>query len=187
MPLHPRRGMKGDNVIRSLDGISPRIHPTAYISEAAYVVGDVEIGEGSSLWPGAVVRADMGKITIGKFTCVQDNSVVHGDNDVVIGDNVVIGHMVLCHAKTVGDRALLGNGSTINDGVEIGEDCVLASGTVVLDNMEIPARSIVVGIPGRVRGEIQQRHAELSKYYCDIYIHKAERYKRQGNMESERP
>ena len=174
-------------MIRSLDGIWPKIHPTAYISEAAYVVGDVEIGEGSSLWPGAVVRADMGKINIGKFTCVQDNSVVHGDDDVVIGDNVVIGHMVLCHAKTVGDRALLGNGSTINDGVVIGEDCVLASGTVVLDNMEVPARSIVVGIPGRVRGEIEQRHVELSKYYCDIYIHKAERYREQGNMESERP
>jgi len=174
-------------LIRSLDGIWPKIHPTAYISEAAYVIGDVEIGEGSSLWPGTVVRADMGKITIGKFTCVQDNSVVHGDDDVVIGDNVVIGHRVLCHAKNVGDRALLGNGAVINDGVVIGDDSVLASGTVVLDNMEVAARSIVVGIPGRVRGEIQERHVELTKYYCDIYIHKAERYKKQGNLESERP
>ena len=82
-------------MIRSLDGKSPKIHPAAFVSEFAYVIGNVEIGEGSSIWPGAVVRADMGKITIGSFTCVQDNSVVHGDADVVIGDRVVIGHQVL--------------------------------------------------------------------------------------------
>ena len=172
-------------MIRSLDGVAPKIHATAFVSEFAYVVGDVEIGEGSSVWPGSVVRADMGKITIGKFTCVQDNSVVHGDDDVVIGDNVVIGHRVLCHARTVGDRALLGNGATINDGVEIGNDCLLASGTVVLDNMKIAPRSIVMGVPGRVRGEVEQRHIELSKHYCDIYIQKAQLYKAQGTLEGQ--
>ena len=72
-------------MIRSLDGVSPRVHPDAFVSEAAYVIGDVEIGAGSSVWPGAVVRADNGSITIGANTCVQDNSVVHGDDDVVIG------------------------------------------------------------------------------------------------------
>ena len=172
-------------MIRTLGDKTPKVAETAWVSEFAYVVGDVEIGEGSSVWPGSVVRADMGKITIGKFTCVQDNSVVHGDDDVVIGDNVVIGHRVMCHAKTVGDRTLLGNGATINDGVEIGKDCVLASGTVVLDNMQIAPRSIVMGVPGRIRGEVEQRHIELSKYYCDIYIRKAQRYKAQGNMEGQ--
>lgn len=174
-------------MIRSLDGVAPKIHPTAFISEFAYVVGDVEIGEGSSVWPGSVVRADMGSIKIGKYTCVQDNSVVHGDADVVIGDDVVIGHRVLCHAKTVGDRAILGNGATINDGVQIGADCIIASASMVLENMEIPDASIVHGIPGKVRGEVQERHKELSKYYRDIYVEKTERYKRQGNLESERP
>ena len=95
-------------MIRSLEGKWPMIHPTAFVSEFAYVVGDVEIGEESSVWPGAVVRADNGKITIGRFTCIQDNSVVHGDDDVVIGDWVAIGHRVLCHARTVGDRVLFG-------------------------------------------------------------------------------
>ena len=173
-------------MIRSLDGVSPRIHPTAFVSEFSYVVGDVEIGEGSSIWPGSVVRGDMGKITIGRFVCVQDNSVVHGDADVVIGDNVVIGHRALCHAKTVGDRVIIGNGSTVNDGVQIGEDCLLASGTMVVENMIIPARSIVMGVPGRVRGRVEERHVELSKYLSDLYVHKAERYKRQGNLESAR-
>ena len=171
-------------MIRSLDGVNPRIHPTAFVSEFAYVIGDVEIGEGSGIWPGAVVRADTGKITIGRHTCVQDNSVVHGDADVVIGDNVVIGHRVLCHAKRVGDRVLIGNGATVNDGVEIGDDSLLASGTTVVDNMRIPARSLLVGVPGRVRGQVEERHIELIKYYGDAYIRKAERYKRQGDLES---
>lgn len=171
-------------MIRSLEGKSPQIHPTAFVSEFAYVIGDVTIGEGSSVWPGAVVRADMGKITIGNNTCVQDNSVVHGDADVVIGDDVVIGHNVLCHAKSVGDRALLGNGVTVNDGVEIGEDSLLASGAMILDNAKIPARSMVVGVPGKVRGEVTQRYIELIKYYGDIYKDKTARYKRQGDLES---
>ena len=171
-------------MIRSLDDLTPKIHPTAFISEFAYVVGDVEIGEGSSLWPGTVVRGDMGKISIGKYVCVQDNSVVHGDADVVIGDNVVIGHRVLCHAKIVGDRVLIGNGATVNDGVEIGDDSLLASGTMIVDNMKIPARSLVVGVPGRVRGQVQDRHTELIKFYGDVYVGKSERYKRQGDLES---
>ena len=170
-------------MIRSLDGVSPRIHPTAFVSEFAYVIGDVEIGAGSSVWPGAVVRADMGSIAIGERTCVQDNSVVHGDADVVIGSDVVIGHRALCHARTVGDRVLIGNGATVNDGVEIGEDSLLASGTMVVDNMVVPARSIVAGLPGRVRGEVEERHLELIGWYRDIYVEKTERYKRQGLLE----
>ncbi len=171
-------------MIRSLDGIAPKIHTTAFVSESAYVVGDVTIGEGSSIWPGVVVRADAGKITIGRFTCVQDNSVVHGDADVVIGDRVVIGHRVLCHARSVGDRVLIGSGATVNDGVEIGEDSLIASTAMVLENMVIPSRSLVVGVPGRVSGAVEERHIELIKSTCDRYLLKAQRYKRQGGLES---
>ncbi len=170
-------------MIRGLDGINPRIHPTAFVSEFAYVIGDVEIGEGSSVWPGAVVRGDTGKITIGRFTCIQDNSVLHGDADVVIGDNVVIGHCVLCHARTVGDRSLIGNGAIVNDGVEIGEDSLVASGAVVLDDEKIPERSLVFGVPGRVKGRVKERHMERIKYYCDVYIEKTRRFKSQGDLE----
>ena len=172
------------NLIRSLDGVGPRVHPTAFVSEAAYVVGDVEIGEGSSVWPGTVIRGDSGRISIGRFTCIQDNSVVHGDDDVVIGDKVVIGHRVLCHARTVGHRVLIGNGATVNDGVTIGEDSLLASGTVVIDKMEIPARSLVVGVPGRVRGQTRERHLELMERTYKGYVEKTRRYKRQGGLES---
>ena len=169
-------------MIRTLDGITPRVHPTAYVSEAAYVIGDVVIGEGSSVWPGTVIRGDMGRIEIGKYTCVQDNSVVHCDTDATIGDNVVIGHRVVCHAKEVGDRTLLGNGSVVNDGVTIGAECVIASGAVVLDDMQIPPRSIAVGVPARVRGEVQDRHLKLGEYFNGVYILKAQRYLRNGGL-----
>ena len=171
-------------MIRSLDGIAPRVHPTAFVSEAAYVVGDVEIGEGSSIWPGVVVRADAGRITIGKHTCVQDNSVVHGDADVVIGDRVVIGHNALCHAKRVGDGVLIGSGATVNDGAQIGEGSLVASGAMVVENMSIPPRSLVMGVPARVRGEVSERHTRLIESIAEHYIAKAQRYKRQGDLES---
>ena len=168
-------------MIRTLDGITPRVHPTAYVSEAAYVIGDVVIGEGASVWPGTVIRGDMGRIEIGKYTCVQDNSVVHCDTNAVIGDNVVIGHRVVCHAKEVGDRTLLGNGAVVNDGAAIGAECVIASGAVVLDDMKIPSRSIAVGVPARIRGQVQDRHLKLGEYFNGVYILKAQRYLRNGD------
>ena len=173
-------------MIRELDGKRPVIHPTAFVSESAYIIGDVEIGEGSSVWPGVVIRADMGKIAIGRHTCIQDNSVVHGDADVAIGDRVVIGHNVMCHANRVGDRALIGNGATVNDGVQIGEDSLVASGATLIDNMVVPASSLVFGVPGRVLRTVSERHAELIRTTCDHYVEKAQRYKRQGNLESPR-
>lgn len=170
-------------MIRTLGDKTPKIHPTAFVSEFAYVIGDVEIGEGSSVWPGAVVRADMGRIVIGNHTNVQDNSVVHGDADVEIGDYVTIGHKVLCHAKTVGDRAVIGNGATLNDGVEVGEYSLIASGAMLVDNVKIPPRSLVVGSPGKVLREVGERHLERMKWYCDVYMEKTKKYKAQGNLE----
>ena len=172
-----------DMLIKTLEDKIPLVHPTAFVSEAAYVVGDVEIGEGSSIWPGTVIRGDMGKVRIGKYTNIQDNSVVHGDDDVEIGDYVIVGHRVMCHAKYIGDQSLIGNGAIINDGVIIGKNSVVGSGTMVLENMDIPERSIVVGMPGRVRGEIQQKHLDLQVELADIYSNQAKRYKKEGTLE----
>ena len=172
-----------DMLIKTLEDKTPLVHPTAFVSEAAYVVGDVEIGEGSSFWPGTVIRGDMGKVRIGKYTNIQDNSVVHGDDDVEIGDYVIVGHRVMCHAKYIGDQSLIGNGAIINDGVIIGKNSVVGSGTMVLENMDIPERSIVVGMPGRVRGEIQQKHLDLQVELADIYSNQAKRYKKEGTLE----
>lgn len=174
-------------MIRSLEGITPNIHPTAFISEFAYVIGNVEIGEGSSVWPGTVIRGDMGKITIGKYTNIQDNSVVHGDADVVIGDYVTIGHRAVCHASKVSNGVVIGNGATVNDGVEIGEESLIASGAMIVDNVKIPPRSLVVGVPSKVLGEVKERHLKRMQWYNEVYREKTERYKKQGNLESERP
>ena len=185
-PEHMPVGPQGEEkLIRSLDGVSPRIHPTAFVSEAAYVIGDVTIGESSSVWPGTVIRGDTGRISIGRFTCIQDNSVVHGDDDVEIGDGVVIGHRVVCHAKTVGDRVLIGNGATVNDGVVIGEESLLASGAVVVDDVQIPPRSLVVGVPGKVRGHIRERHLKLIERTYLGYVEKTRRYKAQSGLEAQ--
>ena len=170
-------------MIKSLGSSTPIIHPTAFVSEAAYVVGNVEIGEGSSVWPGAVVRGDMGKVIIGKHTNIQDNSIVHGDADVFIGDSVVIAHRVVCHGKEIGDGCLLGNGSIINDGVKMGKNTIIGSGAMVVENMEIPDGSIIRGIPGRIRGEVQQKHLDLQKWLVGVYSENAQRYKLDGNLE----
>jgi len=172
-----------DSLIKTLEGKTPVIHPTAFVSEAAYVVGDVEIGEGSSIWPGTVIRGDSGKVKIGKYTNIQDNSVVHGDADLEIGDYVTVGHRVMCHAKFIGHQSLIGNGSILNDGVIIGENSVVGSGAMLLENMDIPEKSIVVGMPGRVRGEAQQKHFDLQEELAKLYSDKAKRYKNQGNLE----
>ena len=120
-------------MIRTLDGKSPKIDPTAFVSEFAYVVGDVELGPNSSIWPGAVIRADSGKIQIGAGSNIQDNSVLHAHADAKIGDNVTIGHGVVCHARTIGNGSLIGNGATLNDGVILGENCLVAAGSTVVD------------------------------------------------------
>jgi len=173
-------------VIRSVNGKTPKIHPEAFISENAYIVGDVEIGGGSSVWPGTVIRGDAGRILIGERTCIQDNSVVHGDADVEIGDDVVIGHRVLCHAMVVGSGSLLGNGCIINDGVVIGEESLVASGAMIIDKMAIPARSVVVGVPGRVRREVTDKDLERIKGYREIYIRNTVIYKAETGLESGR-
>ena len=170
-------------MIRSLGGKTPSIHPTAFISDAAYIVGDVEIGEGSSIWPGTVIRGDTGKITIGKFTNIQDNSVLHGDDDVIIGDNVTIGHRVMCHGRNIGNRVLIGNGAILNDGVLVGEESVIGSGSMILENMDIPEKSIVVGMPGRIRGSVKDKHVNMIDRIAAGYASKAQKYKAEGNLE----
>ncbi|MBI4305536.1 MAG: gamma carbonic anhydrase family protein [Chloroflexi bacterium] len=170
-------------MIRSLQGKTPQVHATAFISETAYVIGDVVIGEGSSVWPGAVIRGDSARITIGAFTNIQDNSVIHTDNGAVIGDYVTIGHRVVCHATRVGDGSLLGNGCVLNEGAELGEQCLVAAGAVVIEGMKVPPRKIIAGVPARERGDVEKRHLELMKWANDSYIARTKQYKAQGGLE----
>ena len=167
-------------MIRSLKGSTPIVHSSAYVSEAAYLVGEVEIGENSSIWPGAVLRGDTGKIVVGKNTNIQDNSVVHADNGAHIGDGVTLGHGVVCHARSVGANSLLGNGCTVNDGAEIGEGSIIASGAVVLEEVKIPPGSLVVGIPAKVLGPTTARHREMIQSTGEHYVQRGREYKAEG-------
>ena len=154
----------------------PEIADNTYIAPSSSVIGDVLLKSYSSIWFGAVVRADNGLIKIGERTNIQDNSVIHSDDNSSIGNNVTIGHGVTCHAKTIMDNCLLGNGSTLNEGVVIGEFSLIASGSMVLENMKIPPRSLVMGNPARIRGEINERHLELIKLSSSTYVDKVKIY-----------
>lgn len=143
-------------MIRTLDGKTPRIHPSVFIAETAYVVGDVEIGEGCSVWPGAVVRADYAPIRIGSGTVIEDNAVVHCSQPLEIGDDVTIGHGVVVHCKRIGNRALIGSNATVLDGAEIGEAAMVAAGAVVAPRTIVPPHAFVAGVPAEIKGDVSQ-------------------------------
>ena len=170
-------------MIRSLNGKSPKVHPTAFVSEAAYLVGDVEVGEHSSIWPGVVIRADNGKITIGADTNIQDNSVVHADHSAAIGDHVTLGHSVVCHASKVGDYALLGNGCVVNEGATVGRYALVAANSVVLEGADVADETVVAGAPARVRGRVAKRHRDMMDDTWRHYVDKTAEYKKEGGLE----
>jgi len=170
-------------MIRRLGDKTPKIADSAFISEAAYVVGDVEIGENSSVWPGAVIRGDFASIRIGRNTMIEDNSVVHTGVDMEIGDNVTLGHSVVMHGVKIGHNTLIGNNATILDDAEIGSFCIVGAGCLVSQGMKVPDNSFVVGVPGKIKGQVpperwqqrrQQRqqgsltYAELVKRYKEL-------------------
>ena len=151
-------------MIRSLNGKTPKIAESAFISEAAYIVGDVEIGDASNVWPGAVIRGDFGKISIGRNTTIEDNCVIHSGTphspigDVFIGDMVVIGHGAILNCRRIGDSVLIGMGSTILHEAEIGSRCIIGAGCLVKQGMKIPDLSFVAGVPGEIKGAPSKDH-----------------------------
>ena len=164
-------------MIRSLKGENPKVHPTAFVSEFAYVVGHVEIGENSSIWPGTVIRGDGQKVTIGKNTNIQDNSVIHAGS---IGDGVTIGHNVTWHGSILADNCLIGNGATVNNTVEIGEMCIVAAGAVVLPGAKVPPRSFMTGVPAKVHTQITKRHEQMIRRNALTLVRRAKDYKAEG-------
>ena len=171
----------GSSMIRSFNGKSPKIHPTAWVSEAAYVVGDVEIGAQCTIFPGAVVRGDMGKIVIGDRTNVQDNSVVHASGDITIGTDNTLGHAVTFHGSKLGNNCLVGNNSTVSEGVEIGDFCVVAAGGAVAPYAIIPDDSFAAGVPAEVLWQTEPaRRAQMEATGGASYARLSEVYQAEG-------
>ncbi len=174
-------------MIRSFNGKTPKIAESAFVSEAAYVIGDVEIGENSSVWPGAVIRGDMGKITIGKNTVIEDNCVIHSGSpvlppttDVTIGDYVIIGHGAISNGRRIGDHAVISIKATILHDAEIGDYSIIAAGCVVKEKMKVPPRSFVVGVPGEIKAEVADTQLYWIEQSPRIYAEWAQKYKSEG-------
>ena len=167
-------------MIREFNGKSPKIAPSAFVSETAYIAGDVEIGENANIWPGAVVRGDFAKITIGQNTSIEDNCVIHGWADIIIGDNVIVGHGAVIHCHKIGNNALIGINATILDGAEVGDFSVVAAGSLVTPNMKIPSKSVVMGVPAKIRGQVSAERLNYLTNGPSLNLKLAQEYKKQG-------
>ena len=166
-------------MIRNLDGNTPKIHPTAFVSEAAYVVGNVENGENSSVWPGAVIRGDYGRITVGKNTNIQDNCVLHADDYLNVGDNVVVTHGAVLHCHRVGNNVMIGINAVLLENAEVGDNCVIGAGSVVLADTVVPSESVVIGVPGRAR-PLKEEYRKRIESGVTQYRENARRFKSAG-------
>jgi len=154
----------------------PKIAASVFISPGCFVIGEVELAEDVSLWFGAVLRGDDGRITIGKGSNVQDNSVLHeGAN---IGEYVTIGHSAILHKCTVKNNALIGSGAVVWDEVVVGENSIVGVGAVVPQNMIIPPNSLVLGVPAKVRRELKDYEIQTNTMAAHYYIELAKEYQR---------
>lgn len=158
--------------IHSFEGATPILGKGAWIAPGAHVIGRVTLGQDVSVWYGAVLRADINTIVVGDRCNIQDNAVLHlaDTYGVALGDDVVVGHSAILHACTIGNNVLVGMGSIVMDGAEIGDDCVIAAGALVPPGKKIPAGSLVVGSPGKVARETTQAERDSNRAMALKYI-----------------
>jgi carbonic anhydrase/acetyltransferase-like protein (isoleucine patch superfamily) len=160
-------------VLRPYRGTSPRVHPTAFVDDSAQVIGDVEIGEESSVWMCAVIRGDVHWIKVGKRTSIQDGTVVHGmtgTHPTSIGNNVTVGHAAVIHGCTIEDQCLIGMGAILLNGARVGAGSIVAAGTLLVEGQKVPPRSLVMGSPGKVKRLLTQAEIADIHMYADRYV-----------------
>lgn len=160
-------------MIRPHRGRLPRVHSSAYIDPSAQVIGEVEIGEESSVWMCAVIRGDVNRIRIGRRSNVQDGTVVHVMKDThqtIVGDNVTIGHAAVVHGCTIEDHCLIGMGAILLNGARIGAGSIVAAGSLVVEDMEVPPRSLAMGSPAKVRRALTDAEVASIQLYADRYV-----------------
>jgi len=167
-------------MIRPFRGQVPRVAPSAYIDVSAQVIGQVTIGERSSVWCNATLRGDVHTLAIGDDSNIQDNSVLHADFPdfpLSIGNHVTIGHSVVLHGCTIEDDALIGIGAIILNGAKIGRGSVIAAGALVPEGMEVPPFSLVMGVPGKVRREVTAEERDRFKVNAEHYVELCHQYR----------
>ncbi|MGM0835155.1 MAG: gamma carbonic anhydrase family protein [Bacillota bacterium] len=160
-------------------GKEPSVDSSVFVAPGAHIIGDVTIGEESTVWFNAVLRGDEGPISIGKKCSIQDNVTAHlyEGFPLVIEDEVTVGHNAILHGCTVKNRCIIGMGATILDGAEIGEESIIGANTLIPSGKKIPPRSLVVGSPGKVIREITDKDVELIQLSIDTYVQKGKEYK----------
>ena len=158
----------------------PRIAPTAWVADSAQVIGRVAMGEGASVWYGAVLRGDNEWITLGARCNVQDGSVLHTDMGfpLTLGDDVSIGHLVMLHGCTVGEGSLIGIKAVVLNGARIGRNCLVGAGAVVTEGKEFPDGSLILGAPAKVVRQVSPEQLERSRSAALHYVENAQRHRR---------
>lgn len=160
-------------MLRPFGAHQPRVPPSAYVDVSAQVIGDVELGERSSVWMNAVVRGDVHSIRIGAGSNIQDCAVLHGMRNVwpvIIGSGVTIGHNATVHGCVVEDDVLIGMGAVILNGARIGAESIIAAGALVREGTVIPPRSLVAGVPGKVRRATTEEDVKAIRMYASNYL-----------------
>lgn len=157
----------------------PRIHESVFLAPGAAVIGDVTVGERSSIWFNSVLRGDLEKIKVGKETNIQDLCLLHVDHDkpCVLKNGIIMGHQATAHACAVEDGVLIGIGSRILSGARVGAYSLIGAGAVVLENATIPERSLVLGVPGKVVRRLSDREAASHVPWAKRYAALAKEYK----------
>lgn len=167
-----------------LGAAAPSLADGAFVADGARIIGDVALAEGSSVWYNAVVRGDVNSIVIGARSNVQDNVSIHVDagSYALIGSDVSIGHNAVVHGCEIGDGSLIGMGSVVLSGAVIGAECLVAAGAVVLEGTEVPPRSLVAGVPAKVRRELDDEEIAGLRRNAERYVDLAARHARAAGV-----
>jgi carbonic anhydrase/acetyltransferase-like protein (isoleucine patch superfamily) len=171
-------------MIRSYRGITPVIPETSYVDQSAQLIGDVQLGEHSSVWMNAVLRGDVHSIRVGHYSNIQDGSVLHGMKEkygVFVGDYVTVGHSVTLHGCTIEDRCLIGMGSIVLNGARIGSGCIIAAGTLIPEGAVVEANSLWMGSPGKFRRRLEKKDEEMILLYAENYVGYKKLYMAESN------
>lgn len=168
----------------SYKGFSPKIAEGCFIAPSAEIIGNVEIGAGSSIWFSASIRADLNYVKIGRNVSIQDNCSMHcsAKDPVEIADNVVIGHNAIIHGTSIGSNTIIGMGAILLNGSKVGKNCIIGAGSVVTEGKEIPDNSIAIGAPAKIVKEATPEHIERIKRNVHEYSRLNDSYLVEGDF-----
>ena len=175
-------------MLESYEGAHPEIDPSAFVHQTSVVIGRVQVGAESTLWPNTTLRGDDGDIVIGARTSIQDNTVIHMTESLSntrIGDQVTVGHGVVLHGCSVGDNVIVGMGSTLLDNASIGEFSIVGANSLVTQGKVFPPRSLIMGSPARVVRAITDKELEWIEYSWRRYVEQGKRYNKKGDTQDD--